>query len=341
MHYVIFGAGGIGAGIGAQLAKQEHRVTLIARGRHLEAMQQSGLRLRTPDGDEILRLAAVGHPSEVDFGNEAVVVLLTMKSQDTWQALLDLRPHFESVTGIVAAQNGVANERLVARVFDRVYGMFVYMPAQFLEPGVVVLHGTPIRGILDCGVYPAGTDALIEAVCADLESSGFEAEASTQVMRLKYGKLLGNLRNAVQALCGSDAAAGDIIRALRQEAVACYEAAGIDFMPRREMRERFASRYSMGEVAGAPRLGGSTWQSLRRAAGTLETDYLNGEIALLGRQYGIPTPYNRALQQLAEAHLRAGRPPGAVEPSTIIEVAERISAGEKIGIESGRIAETS
>jgi 2-dehydropantoate 2-reductase len=59
------------------------------------------------------------------------------------------------------------------------------------------------------------------------------------------------------------------------------------------------------------RAGGSTWQSLRRGTGTIETDYLTGEIVLLGRLHGVPTPANRTLQDLAGEMARTGEPPAS------------------------------
>ena len=68
----------------------------------------------------------------------------------------------------------------------------------------------------------------------------------------------------------------------------------------------------MGSVGGLDRPGGSSWQSLARRAPTIEADYLNGEIGLLGRLHGIPTPVNDLLQQLANRAARAGQPPGSM-----------------------------
>jgi 2-dehydropantoate 2-reductase len=62
-------------------------------------------------------------------------------------------------------------------------------------------------------------------------------------------------------------------------------------------------------IEGAPRLGGSTWQSLIRETGSVEVDYLNGEIALLGRLHDIPTPINDLLQRLVTDYARTRRPP--------------------------------
>jgi 2-dehydropantoate 2-reductase len=68
----------------------------------------------------------------------------------------------------------------------------------------------------------------------------------------------------------------------------------------------------MADVAGAPRMGGSTTQSLRRGAGTVETDWLNGEIALLGRLHGQPAPLNAALCRLAARLAADGVQPGTM-----------------------------
>ena len=307
MRYIIYGAGAIGGSIGARLFQNGHDVVLICRGAHLEAVQRDGLRLRTPDESLTLPIPAVGHPSEIAFRDDDVV-LLTMKSQHTADALDTLRAAAGDVP-VVCAQNGVANERMAARRFSRVYGMVVVLPATHLAPGDVIMSSSPVGGMLDAGLYPRGVDATIERVTADLAASGFIAQADANIMRLKYAKLLNNIANSIQALCGQEAAAGDLVRAVRSEAIACYDAAGIDYATPAELRER-AAGVQPREVDGAARTGGSTWQSLERGAGSIETDFLNGEIALLGALHGVPTPYNRLLQRLAHEAVNLGRPPG-------------------------------
>ena len=166
--------------------------------------------------------------------------------------------------------------------------------------------------------FPHGVDETVTQLCADLEMAGFNAQPDPRVMRLKYGKLLDNLGNAVGALCGEDAlrSGGDDVRAfmrrMRDEAVACYDAAGIDYASRREIGERRAATFSAGEIPGVERGGSSTWQSFRRGRPSIETDWLNGEIVLLGLEHGVPTPANRALQLMAKRTLRAGLRDGAV-----------------------------
>jgi 2-dehydropantoate 2-reductase len=318
VRYVIYGAGAIGGSIGARLFQKGRDVTLICRGAHLEAVQRDGLLFRTPDEATTLRIAAAASPAEIEWRGDEVV-LLSMKSQDTAPALQALRAAAGDVP-VICAQNGVANERMALRVFSRVNAMLVVLPATHLVPGEVLLHSSPLGGVLDCGCYPDGKDPLIEQVAADLLEAGFGALTDPQVMRLKHAKLLTNLGNIVQALCG-DGPAGDLVRRVRDEAAQVYEAAAVDCAPPEELVARH-NGITVKPIAGAGgRAGGSTWQSLERG-GSLETDYLNGEIALLGALHGIATPFNRMLQLVAAEAVREGRRPGAY---TVGELMARVS----------------
>lgn len=320
MRYIIYGAGGIGGAIGGRLFKHGRDVVLIARGAHLERMRSDGLRLISPSASDSLDVPVAGHPSEIDWREEDVVIL-TMKTQHTQAALEDLRAAAGNVP-VVCGQNGVANERMAARMFTRVYGMVVVLPAVFLEPGIVMINADTVGGMLDCGRYPSGVDSLIEKVAADINDSGFSAHPDGDVMRLKYAKLLSNLANAVQALCGTDAAAGDIVREVRSEALATYEAAGIEYSP--EDLGKRSSDLDYGQIEGQTRQGGSSWQSLARGAGSIETDYLNGEVSLLGGLHGVPTPYNRMLQETAAEAVRERRVPGSYSVEEMVERAKRL-----------------
>lgn len=314
MRFIIYGAGAVGGSIGGRLAQAGHEVALICRGAHLEAVRQRGLLLRTPEGDHRLPVTAVAHPRELAFTADDVVVL-TMKTQHTEAALLDLETSGGADVPVVCTQNGVENERLAARRFPRVYAMLVALPATHLEPGEVIAEGTPLTGVLHAGRWPEGTDETIEAVCAAISSSTMLSEADPQVMRLKYAKLLSNLGNAFQVITNVSAwgAGGEVaafMRRAREEAMTCYRAAGIDWADEAEYRERVGRHFTIGPVAGADRAGSSTMQSVLRGHTTTEVDALNGEIVLLGRQHGIPTPVNAILRRLAVQMAAAGDPPG-------------------------------
>jgi 2-dehydropantoate 2-reductase len=72
-------------------------------------------------------------------------------------------------------------------------------------------------------------------------------------------------------------------------------------------------------IEGQRRGGGSTWQSLERGLGSVETDYLNGEIVLLGRLHGVPTPVNALMQRLTAQAARDGVAAGSVDPEDIVD----------------------
>ena len=321
MRYIIYGAGAVGGSIGAQLFERGHDVVLIARGPHLEAMQRNGLSVRTPDLTVTLRTPAVGHPSEIEWRPDDAV-LLSVKSQHTAGALDDLRKAAGDPP-VICAQNGVANERMALRRFSRVYAMMVMLPATHMQPGEVIMHASPVSGILDAGCYPAGVDSLIEQLTHDLRAAGFDSRADAAVMRLKYAKLIENLANAVQALCGLESNAGELVRMVRAEGIAVLRAANIDFATATEMDERRAQvMRGLRPIEGQAR-GGSTWQSLARGAGSIETDFLNGEIALLGSLHGVPTPYNRVLQRVSAAATRDGLAPGSFTAQELMALADR------------------
>lgn len=316
MRFVVHGAGGIGGVLAARLFQSGHDVVAIARGAHLDAWRANGLRIQSPDEDVVLPVPVVGHPSEAAVDPDRDVVVLTMKSQDTVAAIAEL-PHGVPV---VCAQNGVANEREVLRRFERTYGICVMCPTQFLEPGVVLANSTPVTGLLDIGRYPSGVDDVAESVAAALSSATYESVPRPDIMRWKHAKLLMNLGNAVQAVCASGGTKALVDRA-RAEGVAVFEAAGIPFASDEEDRERRADKLTIKPIEGAPRGGSSSWQSLARHTGAIETDYLNGEIVLLGRLHGVATPVNALLQRLAADAARERREPGFM---TAAEVTARL-----------------
>jgi 2-dehydropantoate 2-reductase len=72
------------------------------------------------------------------------------------------------------------------------------------------------------------------------------------------------------------------------------------------------------KINGTERGGGSSWQSLTRGTGSIEADYLNGEIVLLGREFGVPTPVNEVLQRLANQAARERRTPGSLTADEVL-----------------------
>jgi len=329
MRYIVIGAGAIGGTIGGRLSVGGHEVVLVARGAHLDALRARGLSLATPDGTSTLDIPAIGRPGEVGLREDDVLLLAT-KTQDAepllaewaWQPVRNSTVAADALP-VVCAQNGVASERIALRRFRRVYGMCVWMPATHLEPGTVEANGAPLAGLLHIGRYPSGADATAEQIGADLTASRFLAPVTADVMRWKYGKLLANLSNATEAVCGHGAwlHATELRRQVTAEGRAVLDAAGIGYARNRESAELRAGRVQILPVNGAERVGGSSWQSLTRGTGSIEADFLNGEIVLLGREHGVPTPLNEVLQRLANQAARDHRPPGSATPDEVMALA--------------------
>ncbi|MGC0142298.1 ketopantoate reductase family protein [Pseudactinotalea sp. Z1732] len=332
-RYVVIGAGAVGGTIAGRLAHRGHQVVLVARGEHLAALRRDGLRLRTPDLDTRLPVTAIGGPDDIELRPDDVLVLSTK----THQAVAALSQWADAPVPdgghtapagarlpILTALNGVSSERMALRYFDRVFGVCVWLPAVHLHPGEVIARGTPQSGILHISRYPASRSepadrVLLEQVRTHWSESGLGVELPTDVMPWKYHKLLSNIGNAFQAVLGPAADAGDLIDAARAEARAVLAGAGIEVASDDDEAAVRQASFGVGEVPGTDpdQLGGSSWQSLARGTGSIETDYLNGQIALIAREHGLAAPVNTTIAALARQAARTGTRPGAISASDL------------------------
>jgi 2-dehydropantoate 2-reductase len=316
MRFIVYGAGAVGGLTGALMAEGGEDVVLIARGAHAEAIAASGLTVETAEGSRRIDVPVAGDPEAARIGR-GDAVLLGMKSQDTPAALDALRRAAPASVAVACLQNGVDNERAALRLFPYVYAVCVMCPATHLEPGVVQQNSVPTPGMLDVGRYPSGTDEGAAAIAAGFRAGRFESVERPDIMRWKYRKLLMNLANSVDALCGGTFGSDSISRLAREEGEACLRAAGIDFASEQEDRDRRGRILQIRDIAGRPRPGGSSWQSMQRGTGRIETDWMNGEISLLGRLHGVPTPVNDLLDRLAWEAAERRDPPGTMTPEQI------------------------
>jgi len=310
-RFVIYGAGAIGSAIGGHLFRTGHDTVLVARPAHVEKIRAEGLRLITPDETHTVRVPAVTSAADVGFRN-GDVVLLCVKSHDTERSLIEIRAAGGDPQSlpIVCCQNSITNEPAALRFFRRVYGGLVVVTGIFLEPGVV--HN-PVRGnagVIEVGRYRKGLDDLTAEVETALTLAGFGAWANPRIMHAKGAKMLGNLGNAMGAITDGQGDSRAFMARVREEAEACLRAAGLPFESRDTFDARMKQSRGVNVLPEGVRNLGSTWQSLMRGTGDVETDYLNGEIVRLGREHGIPTPHNALLQELASLMAAHGDRPG-------------------------------
>jgi 2-dehydropantoate 2-reductase len=306
MRVIIYGAGAVGSAIGGRLRQGGADVVLVARPAHVAAIRDNGLTLRTAQGSEAIEVDAVTSIDQLEPTGDDVV-LITAKTQDTPQIHAELWA-WDPKVSVVCGTNGVEHERMALRRFPNVYAMVIQLPAQFEKPGEVTVLCAPTNAILDVGRYPSGIDGTATRLAAMIDASPrLLSEADDDVMTKKYAKLLVNLGNVADAACGLAGRRARVSAAAVEEGQRVYGAAGIRWeqTPARvECYKERARTMQFDIPEGDTFTGGSTWQSLMKGAQTLETDYFNGEIIMLGRLHGVPTPINEFLQHQATRLLR-------------------------------------
>lgn len=318
MRLIIYGAGGIGCVVGGHLARTGHDVVLVGRPGHIQAINEHGLRLITPAGTYTLRIPAVTGPDQIDYEADDVV-LLCVKGQSTEEATRDLKAVIEDIP-IFCLQNGVRNEEIVAQHFPRVYGVMVRVGTVYLTDGEVIARRDP-PGWLITGCYPKGTDELVELVATNLRTAGFYVKTTPDVMPYKWGKLMGNLANAIGAITnvrGNDIE--PITRAAWQEFREVLTRADIRFVPAEEVAQEWPAITEPLRGRIDVDAQSSTWQSLARGQGTVETEFLNGEIVRLAKTLGMQAPINETLMNISQEMAANREPPGKYTPAQLCDL---------------------
>ena len=297
MKLAIFGAGGVGAYLGARLADAGHDVHLVARGEHLAALRNEGLRVESVAGDTTVDLPATDDPADV---GPCDVVLFCVKAYDTREAAADLSPLLGETTAVVSFQNGVDNERWLAETVgeDRVVGGVAYIFSTIREPGVVEHTGGPARfvyGELD-GRRTDRIEALHDALS---ECDGIDAVLADDVSVELWRKF-----TLICAQAGMTAATrlplGDVretdaswamYRRLMEEVVAVAEAEGVD-LPDGTVAEWLAF---VGDLD--PETYSSLHYDLTHDK-PMELDALHGSVVRHASDVGVEVPMNEAVHAL-------------------------------------------
>lgn len=315
LRIIIYGAGAIGGVVGGHLALAGNDVILVGRPGHIDAIRRDGYRFITPTGTHILRVNAVTAPKEIDFQPNDVVIL-TMKGQNTEEAMQDLQAVVRDVP-VFCLQNGVRNEEIVTQYFPRVYGSFVRVGGEYLKDGEVICRRDP-PGWLVMGHYPTGKDILVETVAATLRRAGFYVLVTVDVMPYKWGKLMLNLGNAVGAI--TNAGFGDTRRineATRKEAAALVAEAGIRWVSEQQLAVEWQESAEKPRSVLKTEGQSSTWQSLARRQGTVETEFLNGEIVRVAQRLGKQAPLNATLARITQQMAASRELPGKYTPAEL------------------------
>ncbi len=300
MRIAMMGSGGLGGYFGARLAQGGTDVHFVARGRHLQAMREHGLRIEGPSGIHLPRVNATDDPGEigvVDF------VLVGVKLWDAEAALQQMRPLVGPATTIISFQNGVLKDQYLRAAFDapRLMGGVGYVATTIEQPGVIRQTGPMQRlifGEFDGSRSPRG-QRLLEACLA----GGINAELSEHILReiwQKYVFLVGlsgattTMRKAIGPIRENPQTRAFLLDLMR-EVVAVGRAHGVDLDDDyAEQRLKLADDVAYDMTS-------SMHHDLERG-NRLEVRWLAGGVVELGRQKDVPTPLNRAVADILALH---------------------------------------
>jgi 2-dehydropantoate 2-reductase len=307
MRIAVVGAGGVGGGFGAALAKAGADVTFLARGAHLAAMKSAGLKVEGPRGEVHLKpTQATDNPAEigpVDF------VLFCVKLWDVESAGHAIKPLIGNDTAVIALQNGVdAAERLIPILGERaLMGGVAQISASITAPGVITQVGTFMRmifGELDGRRSRRGEDFL--ALCL---KAGFDATLSEHILTdlwMKFVLLACNagIMSVTRQPIGKlrdDPDIRPIIIAAYQETIDVARAKGVA-LPSNALERVLELTANM-----PPAMKASMALDLDRG-NRLEAPWLSGKVAELGRQLGVATPTHTMMIAMLKPYLmgRAG-----------------------------------
>ncbi|MDR5783528.1 ketopantoate reductase family protein [Caballeronia sp. LZ065] len=288
MKVAVMGAGAVGCYYGGMLARAGHEVVLIARPRHVEAIEREGLRLDTQQFDERVHVAA---STQASAAKGAQLVLFCVKSTDTESAARALAPHLERDALLLSLQNGVENAvRLREMLPQEAAAAVVYVASEMAGPGHIRHHG---RGEL---VIEPSTRS--EEVARAFIEAGVPTEISDNVRGALWAKLVLNCAyNALSAITqlpyGKLVQGEGVTRTMRDVVDECLAVAKAEGVTLTGDVDAAVSRIA----ETMPNQFSSTAQDLARSK-LSEIDHLNGLIVRRGEALGVATPANRVLHTL-------------------------------------------
>ena len=300
MRIAVLGSGGIGGYYGALLAKAGHDVSFIARGAHLEAMQQRGLTLRTPDGDSTIPVTAVA-----DTGTVGAVdlVLFCVKSYDTRPAAQALAPLMARDTAVVTFQNGVDNVQAIASVVGSgaVLIGVVYNALQLAGPGLVQRTGGDGKIVL--GELGGALTERVQQIASAFQQSGVAHQVSTDIHRVLWEKFL-----FIAGVGGVTALARSGIGPLLASpggrtllTTSCEEIAAVALAERVPLPADAADRAVEQAATLPPQWRSSLARDLEDGR-CLEVEALSGAVVRRGLKLGVPTPIHRTIAACLSVH---------------------------------------
>ena len=315
MRIVIAGAGAIGGYIGARLTRSGADVVLFARGPHLRAMKERGLRVTSVDGDFEVRPKVTGDLADVPG---AEVVFLGVKAHSLRALAPQLRALFDQDTVVVSTQNGIPwwyfeglggeldglrleqvdPGGLIASAIEhrRVVASLVYFATDVVEPGVI-RHTEGHR--ISLGEPDGNRSERTKRIAEVLGQAGFRCPITARIRHEIWVKLLGNVAfNPISALTGGTLEelarhpdTSRLVRDVMTETEAVARKLGIELPITIDQR-----------IAGAEKVGAHKTSMLQdfEAGRSMELEAVVGAVVELGERLGVAMPATRAVYACAK-----------------------------------------
>lgn len=301
MKIAFMGAGGVGGLIGARLAHAGCDVSFIARGAHLAAMREHGLRLESQVGNVHLPKPRVtDDPATI---GPVDIVIFSVKLWDTEAAARAILPLIGPETGVISLQNGVVKDDILRPIVGAkaLMGGVAYMGTAIARPGVIQHTGTVQRVVF--GEYDGRRTKRAEALLEWCRKAGLDAAISDDIRRTlweKFAFLVGmaavtaTIRLPIGPIRSHPLTREFYLDAMR-EAAAVGRAHGVK-LPADFAEERMAFVDTL-----PPTMTASLQLDLERG-NPLEVEWLSGAVVKLGAAVGVPTPIHRAARDILILH---------------------------------------
>lgn len=301
MRIAIMAAGAVGGYFGARLAQAGQNVVFIARGRHLAAIREKGLRIESGRGD--LHLQNVRVTDDPGSIGPVDIVLFAVKLWDTETAALQARPLIGAQTRVVTLQNGIDSVERLGPILgvDHVAGGTTHVITVIPAPGVIRQTGEIAK--YRCGFSDKRRDATLQAFVDASQAAGIDATYSDDIERDRWEKFIflaatsgatATMRSTLGPII-ADPDTRAFFRKIMDEVYALARAKGAN------VAADYVDRVMQLAADIPPNTKASQCNDLE-AGNRLELDWLAGKVVALGREFGIPTLANEAVYAVLKLH---------------------------------------
>ncbi|ROQ93455.1 ketopantoate reductase family protein [Desulfosoma caldarium] len=315
MKIGVMGTGGVGGYFGGFLARAGVDIHFVARGKHLQALQEEGLEVVTNNENFRVRIHATSEPEEI---GPVDLLLFCVKSHDTEKAARCATPMVEADTTILTLQNGIDNAEKLAQVFgeEKILPGTVFIESTIASPGVIAHMGKP--GKIIFGEFSGERTERVQKILETFQHAGIHAEVSDDIQKVLWAKFLficgvhgvSTLGRAPLGLILDCPETREILEGTMKEVLEVSKKCGVA-LPDNAVEDALALAYSYNPKFKCSMLRDLEWHR------KTEVEALNGMVVRLGKAHGVPVPYNSIIY--AVMHLENKKIENPVWASQLLE----------------------